>query len=106
MQKLITRRIDTELVTRVDQYQYKVRRDARERKKNRYKDKIVSIVQANRGVNAKPFLSTHCSVTIPHTLSKLLGIKQGSLVSWDLATNESNALILHVLPEEQEGDSS
>jgi hypothetical protein len=100
MQKITTR----ELNNRVDTYEYKVRRDARQRK-NKYTDKIVSIVQSSKGVNAKPYLSTHCSVNIPHAIAKLMQLHHGSLVEWRLSDTDIHSFVLTVIPEE-EGDSS
>lgn len=100
MQKITTR----ELNNRVDKYEYKIRQDARQRK-NKYTDRIVSIVQSSKGVNAKPYLSTHCSVNIPHAIAKLLNIRHGSLVEWKLSQTEHNAFILTVIQEDEQGDA-
>jgi hypothetical protein len=89
------------VTTNKERHRFTVRRESRERK-NRYKDKLISIVQASKGINSKPYLSTHCSVTIPHALSKLVGIHHGSLISWELLPTEHNAFILRAIPDDEE----
>jgi hypothetical protein len=73
------------------------------------KDKIISIVQSNRGKNTQGYSKTSCMVTIPRPICKLGGITEGSLIAWELSKHERNVFVIRILEpstELEEGEAA
>lgn len=84
----------------------KMRLDAMKKKSK--SELITSIVQASQSKSSNIDNYTSCLTNIPKAVCRLMGIKAGSLISWELSKYELNTFVIRVLDEDsnitEEGD--
>ena len=105
MQSIVTREQSSgqhQIFTRSPRIKAQTRKD-----KLRLDNKIISIVQASRAKNTEGYSRTSCMLVIPKSICKLAGIKEGTLVSWELSKYEHGVFVIRPIVEpEAKGDSA